>query len=610
MSLGAVAAAAATEEPPGAAAAAASATGTIAAGTTATSTPAAGTPAAGPTSTDTSSAAARLRALYAREWAWREAEFAGEDDENRADKPSDHLPRVDPATQAMRERYWSLVRRELDAIDPNALGAADRVDYEVFRAQIDVLLANQRWKTWQMPFNSDSAFWTNIGFTAREQFTDANSYRRYLGLLADIPRYFAEQTANMRQGLARGFSVPRVTLKGRDQSIADIVLADDERNLLYTPFLKMPTSIPAETQAELRALGLRLIHESVIPAYVKLLTFMREEYLPKARTTLGASALPDGEAYYRSRILEFTTLAADPDAIHATGLAEVARLRGEMRTTMEASGFKGSFPEFLEFLRNDPQFYAKSADELLMRAAWIAKRVDGKIGRYIGVLPRNRFGIEPVAPDLAPFYTAGRGGKDVYYVNTFDLPSRPLYSLPALTLHESSPGHSLQMSLAAEHEGLPNFRRYTYISAFGEGWALYSEYLGVEMGLYETPYERFGYLSYQMWRACRLVVDSGLHHLNWTREAAQAYLRDNTALSEHEIETEVDRYIGWPGQALSYELGMMDIKAQRARAEQALGSRFDLKAFHDAVLGLGSVPLPVLDERIGRFIAEAQGATP
>jgi uncharacterized protein (DUF885 family) len=561
-----------------------------------------------PAGTSAAPAAARFRALYTREWTWREAEFVGEDDENRSNKPADHLPRVDPATQAMRERYWSDVRRALAEIDPAALDPAERVDYAVYRAQIDVLLAHQRWKTWQMPFNSDTAFWTNIGFTAREPFTDADSYRRYLGLLADIPRYFAEQTANMRGGLARGFSVPRVTLAGRDQSVADVVLADDERNLLYTPFLQMPPGIPADARAALRAEGLRLIHATVIPAYAKLLAFMRGEYLPKARTTLGASMLPDGEAYYRAQILEFTTLAADPDAIHATGLAEVARLHEEMRKTMVESGFQGSFPEFLAFLRSDPQFHAKSAEELLMRAAWIAKRVDGKIGRFIGVLPRNRFGIEAVAPDLAPFYTAGRGGKDTYYVNTYDLPSRSLYSLPALTLHESSPGHSLQMSLAAEQEGLPDFRRYTYISAFGEGWALYSEYLGVEMGLYETPYERFGYFSYQMWRACRLVVDTGLHHLHWTREAAQAYLRDNTALSEHEIETEVDRYIGWPGQALSYELGMLEIKAQRARAEQALGAKFDLKAFHDAVLGLGSVPLPVLDERIDRFIAEAEGA--
>jgi uncharacterized protein (DUF885 family) len=324
----------------------------------------------------------------------------------------------------------------------------------------------------------------------------------------------------------------------------------------------------------------------------------------QARTTLAAEDLPAGKAYYRSRIKEFTTLDRDPDAIHALGLQEVARIHGEMLETMSASGFRGSFPEFLHYLRTDPQFAPKTAEELLMRAAWIAKRVDGKIGQYIGLLPRNRFGIEPVPPDLAPFYTAGRGSMDTYFLNTYNLPSRALYSLTALTLHESSPGHSLQGSLAAEHEGLPKFRRYTYISAYGEGWALYSEYLGIEMGLYDTPYDRFGYLSYQMWRACRLVVDTGIHHLHWTRQQAQNYLHNNTALSDHEIETEIDRYIGWPGQALSYYLGMMEIKADRARAEQALGAKFDLKAFHDAVLGLGSVPLPVLDGRIDRFIAE------
>jgi uncharacterized protein (DUF885 family) len=282
----------------------------------------------------------------------------------------------------------------------------------------------------------------------------------------------------------------------------------------------------------------------------------------------------------------------------------VATIHAEMEQAIRDSGFKGSFAEFLHYLRTDPTFYPKSADELLKDASWIAKRVDGKIGNYIGRLPRQRFAIEPVPADLAPFYTGGRGGPGIYLVNTYDLPSRPLYSLAALTLHESSPGHALQMPLAAEHEGLPDFRRYTYISAYGEGWALYSERLGVEMGLYDTPYDRFGYLSYQMWRACRLVVDTGIHHLGWTREQAQAFMRDNTALSEHEIETEVDRYIAWPAQALSYYLGEMAIVDARAKAEKALGPKFDLRAFHDAVLSLGSVPLPVLQQRIDRFIAQ------
>jgi len=549
-------------------------------------------------------ATSRFHDLYTREWTWREAQFAGEDDEDQTHKPADHLPQVDAATQDSREQYWEEVLRELADIDASQLSAQDQVNYEVYEAQIKVLAEDQRVKEWQMPLNSDTSFWTDLGFSARRPFRDEDSYRRYLAMLGDVPRYFDQQIANMRAGLKRGFSVPRVTLTGRDQSIVDVIDAPDDKNLFYTPFVSMPSGIAPETQAALRAQALNVIRATVIPAYARLLAFMRKEYTPGARNTLAADALPDGKAYYRSRIKEFTTLDTDPDTIHALGTAEVARIHDEMLATIATTGFQGTFAEFLHYLRTDPQFAPKSAEDLLFRAAWIAKRVDGKIGQYIGTLPRNRFGIEPVPPDLAPFYTAGRGGMGVYYVNTYDLPSRSLPSLPALTLHESSPGHSLQGSLAAEQAELPNFRRYVYISAFGEGWALYSEYLGVEMGMYETPYERFGYLSYQMWRACRLVVDTGIHHLNWTREQAQAYFRDNTALSDHEIETEVDRYIGWPGQALSYYLGMMQIKADRHKAEQALGAKFDIRAFHDAVLSLGSVPLPVLDRRIERFIAD------
>jgi uncharacterized protein (DUF885 family) len=271
---------------------------------------------------------------------------------------------------------------------------------------------------------------------------------------------------------------------------------------------------------------------------------------------------------------------------------------------MRETGFKGDLPAFLTFLRTDPQFYAKTPQALLDRAAWTAKEVDGVIGQYIGHLPRRRFAIVPVPADLAPFYTAGRGGPGQYLVNTYDLPARPLFQLPALTLHESAPGHAFQMPLAAENRDQPGFRRNLYISAYGEGWALYCERLGVDMGIYHTAYERFGMLSYQAWRAARLVVDTGLHAKGWSRDRALAYLRDNTALSEREITTEVDRYISWPGQALSYYLGMMAFRDGRAKAEKALGTKFNIRAFHDAVLELGSVPLPILDARIDRFIAE------
>ena len=294
----------------------------------------------------------------------------------------------------------------------------------------------------------------------------------------------------------------------------------------------------------------------------------------------------------------------DPDAIHQLGVSEVARLHEAMVEQMHATGFKGDFPAFLKFLRTDPRFYAKTPQELLMRAAWIAKVFDGKAAQYFGYLPRARFTIKPVPADLAPFYTSGRGGPGVYLLNTYDLPSRPLYNLTALTLHESAPGHAFQIPIAMEQKGQPAFRRLSYISAYGEGWALYCEHLGDEMGMYETPYDRFGMLGYQIWRAARLVVDTGIHSQGWTRDQALDYFRQNTALPEHEIETEIDRYITWPGQALSYYLGERAILDGRAKAEKALGERFNIRAFHDAILQLGSVPLPVLTERIDRFIAE------
>jgi len=549
-------------------------------------------------------AATRFHAIYTREWSWRQEQFQGLDDEDSQGAPSDHLPRVDASTQAMRERYWSDVLEKLDAIKPAELHGEDAVDYAVYHDQIETLLADQHFRTWEMPFNSDSGFWSDLGFTARATYARPQEYRDYIGKLRDIPRYFREETDNMRLGLARGFSQPKIILQGRTQSISEVADAPGKQNLFYTPFRHMPSSIPAAEQARLRAAALAAIKQDVIPAYARLLDFMRDEYIPKARTDIAAEDLPDGKAFYQAQIREYTTLDMTPDAIHQLGLQQVAIIHQQMLETIRQTGFKGSFADFLHFLRTDPRFYAKTPDELLKDAAWIAKEVDGKVGDYIGRLPRRRFAIEPVPANLAPIYTGGRGGPGIYLVNTYDLPSRPLYSLPALTLHESSPGHALQMPLAAEMHGLPDFRRYSYLSAYGEGWALYCEYLGQEMGIYHTPYEQFGYLSYQAWRAARLVVDTGIHHLHWTRQQAQDYLRENTALADHEIETEVDRYIAWPAQALSYYLGEMAIRDDRARAEQALGRKFDIRAFHDAVLSTGSVPLPVLNARIDQFIAD------
>jgi uncharacterized protein (DUF885 family) len=307
--------------------------------------------------------------------------------------------------------------------------------------------------------------------------------------------------------------------------------------------------------------------------------------------------------------LEFTTLPLSAEDIHALGLSEVARIDAEMRRTVRETDFKGSFQEFLEFLRTDTQFYAKTPDELMGVASYVAKRVDSKIGSIIGLLPRKRFGIVPVPDALAPYYTAGRGGLDDCMINTYDLKTRPLYTIPALTLHECIPGHSLQMALSSEQKALPSFRRNLYFSGAGEGWGLYSEWLGNELGIYRTPYEKFGQLSYEMWRAARLVIDTGIHRYGWSRQQAIDYLASHTALSPHEIETEVDRYISWPGQALSYKLGELTIRRLRTEAQSRLGPRFDERAFHDAILALGSVPLTVLEKQVRAFI-ESEAAKP
>jgi uncharacterized protein (DUF885 family) len=543
---------------------------------------------------------AQLRDIYSSEWKWRTEQQA--DDENGTRPVADHLPKVDPATQQTRLTHWEDVQRRLARIDRPALSAPEQLNYDIYREQIAVLIANQRFRDFEMPANSDTTFWTELGYTARRPFRTITDYEHWIAQMRDIPRYFREQMDEMRAGLKRGFTPPRVTMEGRDASITAVTEATPDGSLFYTPFRDMP-GIPPRRQAALRAEAVRTIREVVQPVYVELLRFMRSEYVPGTRTTLAAAQLPDGANYYRAKIFEYTTLDMDPAAIHELGVAEVQRIHAEMLAAMRETGFSGDFPAFLHFLRTDPHFYAKTPEELLMRAAWIAKRFDGKAAQFFGYLPRARFAIKPVPDDLAPFYTAGRGGPGVYLLNTYDLPSRPLYNLAALTLHESAPGHAFQIPIAMEHKDQPAFRRHSYISAYGEGWALYCERLGVEMGIYENAYDRFGMLGYQIWRAARLVVDTGIHAQGWSREQAMDYLSQYTALPEREIGTEVDRYIAWPAQALSYYLGERVILEERARAEKALGERFNLRAFHDAVLELGSVPLPVLRERIRSFIA-------
>nr|WP_249405192.1 DUF885 family protein [Stenotrophomonas sp. CFBP 13725] len=551
---------------------------------------------------------AAFRAIYEKEWAWRQ-EGGGEASED-GDAPAGaaRLPDVGPAAQQDRLKVWDEVLAQLDRTDVKALSPVNQVNFAIYRDQVFNLAQEVRLRTYEMPFNSDSSFWSNLSFMARREMKTAQDYRNYIARLNDVPRYFGQQTDNMRAGLKRGFSVPRAVLDGREVAISNVAdLKDPTESPLYAPFKKLPASMPQADQAALQAQAREAISGKVIPAFQQLRTFFLQDYVPQARTTLAAEAMPDGKAFYKQQIHEYTTLDLTPDAIHRIGLDEVARIQKEMNAIIQQVGFKGSFDEFLTFLRTDPQFYAKTPDELLHRAAWISKRVDGVIGKYM-TLPRARFTIVPVPPDIAPFWTAGRGGMGTYWLNTYNLPARPLYNLPALTLHESDPGHALQGALAAEQGDLPAFRRTSYISAYGEGWGLYCEKLGIEMGIYETPYEDFGRLTYEMWRAARLVIDTGVHSKGWSRDKAIAYLRDHTALSEHEVTTEVDRYISWPGQALSYKLGEIAIVRLRAQAERELGEKFDIKAFHDAVLEQGSVPLPVLEQQIQAFIAERKRA--
>lgn len=551
----------------------------------------------------------RFQAIYEKEWRWRQDQLGQADEDADGSGSKTRLPDVDAASQAARLQVWEQVLRELDGIDEQALSADNRINLAIYRPQVENLADEVRLRAYEMPFNSDSSFWSNLAFMARRPLKTADDYRAYAARLRDVPRYFDQQMDNMRAGLARGFSVPRAVLAGRDVSIATVAqLKDPESSAFYAPYRKMPGSIPAAEQQQLRAEARAAIAEQLIPAYAKLLEFFRGEYMPQARTTLAAEAMPGGKDFYRQQIRKYTTLDLSAEQIHQIGLQEVARIRSEMQDVIAQTGFKGSFAEFLAFLRSDPQFYATTPQQLLDRAAWISKRVDGEVGKFIGTLPRGRFTIVPVPDDIAPFWTAGRGGAGTYWLNTYDLPSRPLYNLPALTLHESSPGHALQGALAQEQGQQPAFRRENYISAYGEGWALYTEKLGKEMGIYETPYEDFGRLTYEMWRASRLVIDTGVHHKGWSRDQALAYLREHTALSEHEVTTEVDRYISWPAQALSYKLGEIAIVRLRGEAEAALGPKFDIKAFHDAVLAQGSVTLPVLESQIRAFITASKDA--
>ena len=557
--------------------------------------------------------AEKFRQVYEKEWAFRMQEFPMLASRSGHDEGADRLGRVSEADQERRYAFWKGIRAELDDISCERLEREDCINYRVFRAQMDNFLAEYETRAYLVPFNSDWGFYMSWGRIPSEtKFAKTGDYRNYLARLHELPVVMDEYIALMRKGIELGVTQPRVILDGRDGPIRAQLVENVEESPFFAPFAAIPETVAAGDKAELLDTARKVVGEEVIPAYQRLLDFFHDEYIPGARSSLGASELPDGAKFYQAQIRQYATVEMTPQQIHDIGLQQVARIRTEMDTIIEEVEFDGDFDAFLEFLRTDPQFYAKTPKELLAFASYYTKKVDGRLPSIIGHLPRQPYGVAPVPEELAPFYTAGRysdaplnshrGG--YYWVNTHKLESRPLYAIPALTLHEAAPGHHTQSALAKEQAEKPPFRRYSYISAYGEGWALYAEKLGVEMDIYETPYEHFGRLTYEMWRACRLVIDTGIHAMGWTREQALDYLKSNTALSLHEVTTEIDRYISWPAQALSYKLGEYTIWQLRGKAEQDLGEDFDIRAFHDFILSLGSVPLDVLSDEVEGWIAQ------
>jgi uncharacterized protein (DUF885 family) len=561
-------------------------------------------------------ASGELATLFTEQWEFRLAE-----DPLFATNAVDHrygarVPSMTAADFARREAFARAMVRRLQAVDAAALSTSERVSRDMLVRELTHELAGYAHGTYRIPMNADSGFQTDFAdIPNRMPFRTVADYESYLARLTAFPKLVDQEIALMREGLASGFSLSRSVLDGLDGTMLAHVVPDPEKSVFWEPFRSFPVGVPEAERARLAAEGRRAIRDSIVPAYRKLAEFMQAEYVSKARKTIGASELPRGREYYAHLVRYYTTLDVTPEQVHAIGLAEVVRIRAEMEAVMKKTGFSGSFAEFLTYLRTDPRFYAPTAEELLERACALSKKADGSLPGLFGRLPRLPYTVEPVPAHLAPKYTGGRyveapadGTRPgIYWVNTYALDKRPLYTLPALTLHEAVPGHHLQVALSQELSGLPQFRRFSDVGAFGEGWALYAEWLGREAGFYDDPYAEFGRLTYEMWRACRLVVDTGLHSMGWSRQQAIDYLVSNTALSVHECTTETDRYISWPGQALCYKMGELKIRELRRRAETKMGERFDVRGFHDAVLANGMVPLPVLEAQVDAWIASTAG---
>lgn len=498
---------------------------------------------------------------------------------------------------------------KLEGIEDDSLSETEQISLEMLKFKLQETIDRYKYEAYLNPLLSDSGFHLSLAYQVRD-LNNYNQVKAYLNKLNAIPTYVDQHFVLLREGLQKGNTQPRIIFEGYESTYNDQIVEDPKESYFYEPFENLPKTLSKTQKDSVLSAAEMAIANNVIPQFKRIKTFFETEYLPNTRTSLGVSEIPNGRDYYQNRLDYYTTLDLTAEEIHQIGLEEVARINLEMKEIIAEVEFEGSFEEFIHFLRTDEQFYAKTGDELLMEARDIAKRIDAKLPAYFKTLPRKPYGVAKVPDAIAPKYTTGRyiGASNetqpgYYWVNTYNLSNRPLYVLPSLTAHEAVPGHHLQNALNAElGDSIPKFRRNMYLSAYGEGWGLYSEFLAVDMGIYTTPYELFGKLTYEQWRACRLVIDTGIHAMGWSREEAVAYFEKNTALSMHNINTEVDRYISWPGQAVSYKIGEIKIRELRKKAEEALGSDFNIRDFHEVILEQGVVTLPILEKRVNAFI--------
>ena len=529
---------------------------------------------------------------------------------------NDQLPDISPEALASEHQQWQRFAEALAEYEQKPLSTDATISLLMQQYRLNNYIDSYRFKSYLVPINSEYGFHASMASLPQiVNFRDVQDYRDYLSRLKALPAYFQQQMDYMKEAIEVGFTQPKVVLEGFEDSVTPYISDDPTASVFYGPFEAFPDYISSAQQEALAAEAKEVISEQVTPSYQAFYDFLVDQYIPSARESIAATDWPDGVAYYQNRVKHFTTTDMSPKEIHELGLSEVARIREQMQQIIDELDFDGDINDFIHFLRTDPQFYAETPEALLKEASFIAKKIDARLPQLFELLPRTPYGVAPVPESIAPKYTTGRyvhPSRDdqpgYYWVNTYALDKRPLYSLTALTLHEAVPGHHLQISLAAELEDLPKVRQNTYISAFGEGWGLYSEFLGIEAGMYEDPYDDFGRLSYEMWRACRLVVDTGMHSFGWSRQKALDYMLKNTALSEHNVTTEIDRYISWPAQALSYKIGEIKIKALRDKAEKALGKQFDVRKFHRAVLAHGSVPLFILEQQIDKYIQQTRSS--